>query len=217
MYAVPPEPLSPAEDGAERAQWLASRAGRLTGSRMADAMSFNKDGRPSIKRSDYMRDLLAERLTGLTTRHYVTPAMQWGIDHEAEAKLVYASVTGHKILPQEFMEHPAIENFGATADGFINPGNGLLECKCPTTGTFIEWKLAGVVPEQYKPQMIVEAICAQRSWVDFFAYDPRIKEEKKRYLLLRFEPTAEQIAIVEKAANEFLAELDQLWERFITS
>lgn len=216
MFRTPVEPLSEAEDDATRAQWLAARAGKLTASRMADALSFLKDGRSSAKRSDYMRELLAERLTGYTTRHYVTPAMEWGILQEPEAKLMYAKATGHRLLAAEFIEHPTIENFGATPDSFVN-GDGLLETKCPTTGTFIEWALAGVVPDEHKAQMLAQLACTGRKWVDFVAYDPRIKEDKRRLLIRRFEPSADQIGQIEAAAIAFLDELDVLWERFVTA
>jgi predicted phage-related endonuclease len=212
--ATAPAPFSVPEQDAKLAAWLDARAGKLTASRMKDAMSFLKNGEPSIKRSDYMRELLAERLTGYTTRHFVTAAMQWGLDTEAEAKLVYAKIAGVKLLPADFVEHPTIENFGATPDSFI-AHDGLLECKCPTTGTFIEWKLAGVVPEEHKPQMIVQCAVTKRPYCDFFSYDPRIKEESKRYFLRRFEPTQTEIMIVEEHASRFLDELDELFSRFV--
>ncbi len=208
------EPLSPQEDDAERAAWLAARAGKLTASRMKDAMDFNKNGAPSVKRSDYMRELLAERLTGYTTRHFVTAAMQWGLDVEAEAKLVYAKLTGAKLLPAEFIEHPLIGNFGATPDALIG-SDGLLECKCPTTGTFIGWMLAGTVPDEHLPQMAAQLACTGRKWCDFFAFDPRIKDEKRRYLLRRFEPDADVIVRIEAHAIKFCDELDALFDAFV--
>jgi hypothetical protein len=211
-------PFTAPDEDARLAAWLDLRAGKLTASRMKDSMSFNKDGRPSIKRSDYMRDLLAERLTGYTTRNFVNAAMEWGLEKEPEAKLVLARITGNKLLPGEFIEHPLIENFGCTPDApYANDLHGLTEIKCPTTGTFIEWVLAGVVPEEHKPQMLAQLACTKRSYVDFFAYDPRIKEEGKRYFLRRFEPSQGEIARVEEAAIQFLGELDDLFDRFVSS
>jgi predicted phage-related endonuclease len=218
--AVLAEPLTVEEDSAERAAWLAARAGKLTASRMKDAMDFKRDGSPSVKRSDYMRELLAERLTGASMRHFVTSAMEWGIATEPEAKLEYARITGHKLLPAEFVEHPTILNFGATPDAFVktfSDNDGLLECKCPTTGTFVDWKLAGVLPDEHRPQMLAQLACTGRKWCDFFAFDPRIREEGKRYLLLRFEPKPEEIAEIEAHATKFCDELDALWEAFVTA
>lgn len=209
-------PFTENEDDAKLAAWLDSRCGKLTGSRMKDAMDFNKNGNPSVKRSDYMRELLAERLTGSTMRHFVTAPMQWGIETEPEAKLVYEEVTGHKLHPADFVEHKTIENFGATPDGFIGH-EGLLEVKCPTTGTFIEWRLAGGIPNEHKPQMVAQILCTGRRWVDFFAYDPRIKDQKLNRILRRFEPTLEERGRVEEAAVKFLTELDELFDAFVNA
>jgi predicted phage-related endonuclease len=210
------EPFSDAEQAAALARWLDERCGCLTASRMADAMDFLKNGNPSAKRKNYMTDLLAERLTSVSTRHYVTPAMQWGMDTEAEAKLVYQEMTGHELLPAEFILHPTIGNFGATPDGFIGK-DGLLEVKCPTTATFVEWRLAGVVPEEHQPQMTVQLLCSDREWVDFFAYDPRIKDRKLNHFLRRFVPPDSLVREVTEHAMRFLDELDDLFDRFVTA
>lgn len=202
-------------EGAELADFLSSRAGRLTGSRMADAMRMKKDGTPSQDRANLMRDLLAERLTGLSTRHYVSPAMQWGLDHEDEAKLAYQAETGVFISPCRFAEHPTIENFGATSDGLIAP-NGLIEFKCPTTGVFIEWVRNGVVPDDHKPQMLTQIACYRRPWCEFVAFDPRILSAKRRLFIRRYEPKPEEIAEVEAAAIKFLAELDEAFDAFVS-
>lgn len=209
-------PSATADTSPERAAWLAARCGKLTASRMKDAIDFNKDGKPSKKRSDYMRDLLAERITGYSMRHFVTGAMEWGIITQPEAVLCYRSISGNEVGPEQFVEHSTIENFGGSPDGFVG-SDGLLEVKCPTTGTFIEWMLAGVVPDEHKPQMLAQLAVTGRQWVDFFAFDPRIKNEKRRYLLRRFEPDAAAIATIEEQARTFCDELDALFDAFTTA
>lgn len=200
-------------DDDELGRWLAARAGKLTGSRMADALDFRKDGKPGARRVQLMKDLLAERVTGLSVRHYVTPAMQWGIDTEPEAKAAYEAETGQFIGECGYYDHPRIDLFGATPDGLLN-NDGVFEAKCPTTPTFLDWVMAGVVPEEYKPQMIVEIACTGRKWCEFVAFDPRIKNPSRRLFIRRFEPTAEEIAAIESAAEQFLAELDAAFEAF---
>jgi hypothetical protein len=200
-------------DGEELGHWLAARAGKLTGSRMADALDFRKDGKPGAKRLQLMRDLLAERVTGLSVRHYVTPAMMWGTETEPECKAAYEAETGLLIADAGFYDHPRIDLFGATPDGLLD-GGGVIECKCPTTPVFMEWYMAGVVPEEHKPQMIAEIVCTGRKWCEFVAFDPRIKNPKRRLFIRRFEPTTEEIVAIETAAEQFLAELDGMFEAF---
>lgn len=201
-------------DDTERALWLAARAGKLTASRMGDAMSFLKNGRPTEARSKYMRELLAERLTGYTMRHVVTPAMEWGLEMEPEAKEAYEVQTGNLIRESVFYEHASIENFGATPDGELE-GHGLLEVKCPSTSTYVDWVMAGKVPEQHVPQMLAQLACTGRKWVEFVAYDPRVRQGP-RIFIRRFEPKAEEIAAVEAAAVQFLDELERMFELFTT-
>ena len=195
----------------QKAAWLAARAGKLTASRMGDALAVLKTGKPAKARADLIRDLLAERMTGYSVPHFVNPAMQHGLDTEPVAKAVYTFETGNIIKPCGFYDHPAIDNFGATPDGLIS-FDGLVEIKCPTTGTFVEWIMAGVVPEEHTPQMLAQLACTGRKWVEFIAYDPRIKDERKRLFVRRFEPDIEQIMAVEDAARAFLAEVDSAWE-----
>src|SRR5512146_2628834 len=100
----------------EKAAWLAERAGKLTASRMKDAMAFLKNGSPAEARTRYMHELLAERLTGDSVRHYVTDAMQRGLDHEDEMFDLFVEQTGRTIHRSRFYEHPSIQFFGCTPD-----------------------------------------------------------------------------------------------------
>ena len=192
-------------------QWVKDRIGHLTASRMADAMSFLRDGKPSQKRTDYLYDVVAERLCNLAKDHYVTDAMQHGLDYEEEAKAAYMEATGNLIKPAGFVHHPKIEFFGATPDGLVD-FDGLVETKCPTMRTFVKWKMDGEVPEEHKAQMIAQCSCTGRKWVDFVAYDPRILKGYQNLFVRRFTPTKEDIENVESAAIQFLKEVDEVFE-----
>ena len=199
----------------EKAAWLSARAGKLTASRMNDAMAFLKNGEPAAARTQYMRELLAERLTGLSVSHVVTDPMLWGAEHEDEAVDLFVERTGRVVHLSRFYEHATIENFGATPDRELD--EGLLEVKCPTTATFIEWTIAGVVPEKHKAQMTAQLLCADRAWCGFIAYDPRVRDPKLQLFMRKFEPAAEERAKVLAAAVGFLDELDQMFDKFVTS
>ena len=202
-------------DGDEKAAWLAARAGKLTASRMADAMDFLKSGQPSAKRIKLMQELLAERLTGLSMPHVVTDAMEHGIEFEDEAVDKFVELTGKDVKLSRFYEHPTIENFGATPDREMD--DGLIEVKCPSTPKFIQWRINKIVPHEHRPQMIAQLACTGKKWCGFVAYDPRIKEEGKRLFLAKYTPTEEEIAEVEAAARQFLDELDAMFDAFVTA
>lgn len=194
--------------------WHAARRGCLTGSRMADAMAYLKTGKAAQARLDYIADVVNERLTGEAVSHYVTPAMQWGLEQEEHAKALYEVATGRLVLPAGFVRHQRIEWFGATPDGLVD--NGLIEFKCPTSRKHQAWILAGVVPDEHKPQMIAECVCTGRQWVDFVSYDPRMPE-RKRLFVRRFTPTAEERERVEAEALKFLAEVEEMFDRVLST
>ena len=112
--------------------WTAARVGILSASRFAEAISKTKTGW-GASREKLMQELLAERLVGAKVDHYVTPAMQWGLDKEAEAWEQYEARTGVLVQTAGLFMHPRIEFLGATPDRLL-PG-GLGESKCPTSIT----------------------------------------------------------------------------------
>ena len=181
------EPFAPQGSGA----WLRARIGHLTASRMAAAMGFRKDGKETADRAALKIEILAERLSDTAAEHYVTPAMQWGLAQEPYAKEAYEEISGNLIQEAGFILHPRIELFGGSPDGLID-ADGMLEAKCPTTQTHIGWMFSGVVPSEYKPQMLANIVCTGRQWCDFVSYDPRLPE-RKRLFVRRYEPTAAEL------------------------
>lgn len=186
-------------------QWHAARRGCLTASRMADAIAVLKNGKPSEARRKLMFDLLAERMSGVAVEHYVTPAMEWGTAHQADAIAAYEAETGDLVGPEVFVLHPSIDWFGATPDGLIG-SDGLIEIKCPTTPKFLAWRMAGEVPEEHRPQMLAQLACTGRQWVDFVAFDPRVQKGPQLFIR-RFQPERAEIERIEAGARDFLAEL----------
>jgi len=196
-------------DEQRTAAWFSARTGKLTASRMADALDFLKNGKPSARRIKYLQEVVAERLTDAIAPHYVTDDMRWGIEQEPVAKAEYTLRTGQLVQPCFFFDHFDIDNFGASPDGLV--GDGLIECKCPRTSTHIAWVADGVVPDEHKPQMLAQMACTGRSWCDFVSFDPRI-QGPRRLFVTRYTPTQSEIAAVEDAARQFLAEVEALFE-----
>ena len=198
----------------EKAQFLSTRCGFLTASRMRQAMARKKDGSPAAERSALMRALLAERITGITMRNVVTPAMEEGIEFEDEAADKFVELTGRDLRLSHIYQHPTIEWFSATPDRELD--DGLVEIKVPQPGTFIEWVLADVIPEQHKPQLIAQLLCSDKEWSGLIAYCPHIKDERRRLFMKKYVPTADERAAVLAAAVGFLDELDQMFDRFVS-
>lgn len=191
--------------------WLNVRVGKLTASRMADAMATLKNGKPGAARLDLLKELLAERLTGDAVPHAVTPAMRFGLESEPAGKAEFEEETGILLTPCGFIEHPKIANFGCTADSLIG-ADTVFEMKTPNSKTHAGWMMDGEVPEQHRPQILAQLACTGRNKAVFMSYDPRIPNSR-RLFIKHWEPAAEEIAAVELAAKAFLADLEAAWEQ----
>lgn len=161
-------------------EWFAQRLGKVTASRIADVMAKTKSGY-SASRKNYMAQLIVERMTGQPQESYTNSAMQWGIDHEAEARSMYEFMSGNVVTPAEFVPHQLILDSGASPDGYVGE-DGLAEIKCPNTATHIETLLSGRVDDKYILQMQWQMECCDRAWCDFVSYDPRMPPELQLFV-----------------------------------
>lgn len=194
--------------------WFQERMGHLTASKMACALDFLKNGKESKARYDYKIQLVGERMTDVLPENFVTDAMKHGIAQEPFGRMAYEAITGQFVTDAPFIKHPEIEYFGASPDGLVGR-DGLLEIKAPTTSKHVAWALAGVVPDEHKPQMLAQIACTRRQWVDFVSFDPRMPPPH-RVFIRRFTPTHEEVEAIEDAARKFLAEVDALFEQLTT-
>jgi putative phage-type endonuclease len=190
----------------QSSEWFAARLGKLTASRIADATARTKTGW-GASRDNLMATLICERLTGKPAEGYTNGAMQWGIDHEAEARSAYEFELGVTVEEVGFLDHPSIDMSGASPDGLVE-AEGLVEIKAPETKAHIEVLLSKKIPEKYIKQMQWQMACSGRKWCDFATYDPRMPQELQLWIL-RVMRDDKMIAELEKEARQFLAELDE--------
>ena len=190
------------EQGTE--EWFAARCGKVTASRVADVIAKTKSGW-GASRANYMAQLIAERLTNTVADSYTNAAMQWGSDTEPRARLVYELKTGVLVEQVGFVDHPIINNTGASPDGLVGT-EGMTEIKCPNTATHIDTLLNEKVPGKYITQMQWQMACAERDWCDFVSFDPRMPEHLNIWIH-RIERDEKKIAELEKLVAEFLEEL----------
>lgn len=199
----------------QTSEWFEARCGCLTASRAKAVINRKKNGEPYAEYGTVLEQIVGERLTGVVSSTGTTAAMQWGIDHEEEAREQYVIETGRDVDLTGFVKHPTVRWLGASPDGLVGD-DGLIEIKCPTTLTHLKRVASGVVPEEYKPQMLVQLLCTGRKWVDFVDYDPRLSAdwEKARFFCVRYEPTEEELQDALGKCTEFLAVVDKTIEEF---
>ena len=192
-------------------EWFAARVGKVTASRIADVTARTKNGW-GVSRTNYLTELAAERLTGdVHGGNFVNSAMQWGIDHEREAREIYAAHKAYTVEEVGFIDHPRVAMSGASPDGVIGT-DGLVEFKCPNSSTHIETLRTGNIPEKYLLQMQWQMACTVSPlWCDFCSYDPRLPAGMQLYIK-RVKRDNELITQLEFMVTAFNAEVDELVE-----
>ena len=188
-------------------EWFTERLGKVTASRISDVLAKIKTGEASARR-EYRMELVINRLTGKRRETYCSASMQWGIDHEDEARLSYAFVTDRDVQLVGFLNHPDIPMAGASPDGLVDV-DGMVEIKCPHTATHVEYILGGAIPKEYQDQMLWQMEVAKRKWCDFVSYDPRVPQHL-RLFVKRFYFDEERVDAIRREVVAFLAEVEDV-------
>lgn len=187
-------------------EWRQARIGVVTASRFADVMSNPK----LATYKNYLAEIVAERLTGNPTESYTNGSMQWGIDHEDEARAVYAAIKGVEVKETGLVKHADLEA-GASPDGLVGK-DGLIEIKCPNTATHIQTLILGVHPKKYYAQMQGQMWMTDTKWCDFVSYDPRL-DDKNAIFITRVVRDDAYIKMLEEEVVKFLVEVEQMIEQ----
>ena len=188
----------------QQAAWLLERVGFVTASQFKHLLPGKKGGYLAA-RDTYKWQLITERLTGRATEHYVNPAMQWGIDQEGFARDAFTRKTGMEVDLVGFVKHPVLM-CGASPDGVLDGGDGLVEFKCPTTNTHLQTIMNGMDPmhmAQLQGQMWMTG--AKYAW--FASYDPRLPPNMELYLQ-KVDRDQAYIDTLEAEVRKFLGEIE---------
>jgi len=188
-------------------EWYQLRAGRLTGSRAKHILAAGRGKEEAVGRRDLRYQLAAERLTNLPQEDtYINSAMQWGIDHEAEAIAAYESATRQMVEAVGFCAHDELLA-GTSPDGFVGE-DGAVSIKCPKTATHCGYLRSDVEPADHAAQNTHELWLTGRAWMDFVSYDPRLPSELQLWIL-RVTRTEKDLAAYDQVARLFLAQVDE--------
>jgi len=198
-------------------EWFSVRLGCVTSSRIADAISFltrkSKNGGPGDEtkaRLNLKWELAAEILSGDNAEHYVSKWMDEGRAKEPHARAAYEVNKGVFCQQVGFAFHPTIKLAGASPDALVG-NDGLAEFKCPKTETHIAYLHAGVIPEDYRDQMMWQIACCEREWNDFASYDPTMKDKRLRlFVAPRMYRDENRIAFMNAEVEKFNAEVQEL-------
>jgi hypothetical protein len=176
---------------------------------------YSSGGRISLPRCLPHRGC-GEILTGYANENYVSKDMVRGSELEPLARAAYEFATDTEVDQVGFVQHGAIELYGASPDGICGSDGGL-ELKVPRVTTHIKWALAGVLPEEHKWQCIAGMDCCEREWWDFASYCPDLPKHMQIFKVRLYRDQAE-IDRLQAGVRQFLDEVQdtihQLEQRF---
>ena len=159
-------------------EWFAARAGAITASTFADAVSVlkrtsgeKKVGDPTDASDRLASDLAIERISG---KPYGEPPKTWLLDRghklEAEARRIREERTGMVILESGVCKTDD-DWFGYSTDGLVDD-DGLIEIKCPIDANKIAAMFKTGDVSEYIHQMQGGMWITGRAWCDFIMYVP---------------------------------------------
>jgi hypothetical protein len=182
-------------------EWHACRLGIPTASEFKTVMA---KGEGKTRRT-YMLKLIGERMTGELTDSYSNAHMERGKAMEAEARDAYSFMTDIE---------PQIVGFLRNGDKGASPDSlagdvGLIEIKTKLPHLQLEVLLSDRVPPEHVAQIQGALWVAEREWIDFVSYWPKLPLFVKR--VHRDEAYIAKLAAEVKAFNEeMLAIIEQI-------
>lgn len=181
-------------------EWFACRAGIPTASRFATVMAKGA----GKTRSEYMRKLAGEILTGEPSEQFSNAHTDRGNAMEDEARESYAFINDAEIQRVGFIRSG---NRGASPDSLVGT-NGGLEIKTALPHIQIDRLERDRLPPEHKAQVQGNLWIAEREWWDFVSYWPRLP-----VLTVRVYRDEEYIKTLSDEIDRFNDELAALVER----
>ena len=150
-------------------EWFAARAGRPSAGSF-DRILTPKTMKPSAQAQNYLYQLAGERITGVKTETFSTPAMERGVILEAEARLLFEMLHDVEVQQVGLVYPDERKLCSCSPDGLLDDAG--LEIKCPLIHTSVSSLLAGELPGDHIPQVQGSMMITGFSHWWFMSYYP---------------------------------------------
>lgn len=174
-------------------EWLAVKAGKISGSRFKAVMSLHKrTGKPNKPRLDLIAELRQELFTGVLTPVEPNEYMTHGTRCEPIACAMYEFERDVEVAHAAWIPHPSIEYVGFSPDGLVGDA-GMIEIKSPALEPrHLRTVESGKCPDDYIAQVQGGMWVTGRAWCDFVSF---------------WEPTHEICVVRVERDDEYIARL----------
>lgn len=186
-------------------EWFAARCGIPSASRFNEIVTST--GNPSKQAKNYMFTLAGERIIGMKSEGYQSPAMKRGTELEPEARALYEFTQNVQVVQVGIVYKDGRKRYSCSPDGLVGEDGGL-EIKCPNLSTHVEYLLDGKMPTTYICQVQGSLMITGRKWWDFLSYYPGMDP-----FLIRVERDEKLISAMGEQLELFCDELDKTVEK----
>lgn len=181
-----------------------ARCGNITAS-MFSAVLAKGEGKTRAK---YLRQVVAERLTGKPCETYRNAHMDRGNEQEPFARIEYELRTGEPVIESDFIPHPTLRA-GCSPDGLIGKDGGG-EFKSVIATVQIETLMCRTYPTEHKAQVQGSLWITEREWWDFASFCPDMLNERHRLYIFRVYRDEAYIANLEAEVSRACEEVDRM-------
>lgn len=185
-------------------EWRQMRLGYVTGSKLGLFAVKSKEGELTKGQQTYLRQKIAEVMTGLEKKTKSTPSMDEGVSNEELARYEYERSRKVEVHRPVFVYSEEIPYFGVSPDGRVGTEGGI-EVKCPDSDNFIGYTLFNdKIPKSWEAQIHGNIWVCNASWWDLVLYDPRILDPEERMRVIRFERDEQYIEMLRGRIKTFM-------------
>lgn len=182
-------------------EWFECRRGIPTASEFDTVIATGRGGGESKTRRTYMYKLAGEILTGEQMYSYSNDNMERGKEMESEARDMYVFLTDLEPTRVGFVRNG---QKGCSPDSLLG-ADGMLEIKTKLAHLQCEVLACDEFPSEHKAQCQGQLWVAEREWVDFVSYWPKLPLFSKR--VFRDEPYIKKLSSEVDRFNDELADL----------
>lgn len=185
-------------------EWFDKRCGRATSSEFSTVLAKGE----GKTRAKYLRQIVAERLTGKPTETYKNGHMDRGTEQEPMARLAYEAAIDDFVEQVGFVEHPTL--MAGCSPDFLRKDRGG-EIKCVLPHIQVETIQRGGFPPEHRAQIQGGMWVTGREFWDFCSYSPDMPKHLRlyRYTVQRDDAYIETL---EAEVRRFLTEVDRTVE-----
>ena len=162
-------------------------------------------GKESKSRGDFLIEKASQRITGRSKPLFPSYEMQWGTEHEQEARESFSFIRDIEVAECAMIFSDENKEWHVSPDGFSLEREEGFEVKCPQLKNHLEYLKAGTLPTAYRLQ--VQTSLALTGWDTwwFMSYFPGVKS-----LIIPIHRDEKLIQIIKDEVARFLEDLNNL-------